>query len=67
MVCPMVMEIYKVYEENEFPPSGQTDQHYRGEFKFGLKDGEGEIFDETGKSLEKIIKMIKKSVRKLTS
>ena len=41
----------KVYAENEYPPNGQTDQHYRGEFKFGLKDGEGEIFDGTGKSL----------------
>ena len=43
----------KVYAENDYPPNGQTDQHYRGEFKFGLKDGEGEIFDGTGKSLGK--------------
>ena len=35
--------VYKAYMQDEYPPSGETEVHYQGQFKFGLKDGEIEL------------------------
>ena len=52
--------------QDEYPPSGETEVHYQGQFKFGLKDGEGEMY-ENGRFLFKGYYKKDKLIRKLSS
>lgn len=58
--------VYKAYMQDEYPPSGETEVHYQGQFKFGLKDGEGEMY-ENGRFLFKGFYKKDKLIRKLSS
>jgi len=58
--------VYKAYMQDEYPPSGETEVHYQGQFKFGLKDGEGEMY-ENGRFLFKGYYKKDKLIRKLSS